>query len=140
HGLLAMLAAVAICVVIGAGQGSVVAFVGVPSFVVTLAGFLIWQGVILQRLAGPGAIIIQDRWVNYTASYGFSRTAGWIIAAVVAGFYGLVALGGMTRRRRAGVTNQKPLLVVAKVIGVAGAAFGTVAICNSAEVQGTPLG
>jgi D-xylose transport system permease protein len=140
HGLLAMLAAVAICVAIGAGQGSIVAFVGVPSFVVTLAGFLIWQGVILRQLAGPGSIVIQDRWINYTATYGFSRTAGWIIAAVVTGLYGLVVLGGLNSRRRAGVTNQKPLLVAAKLIGVAVAAFGTVAICNRAEVQGTPLG
>ena len=140
NGLLAMLIGIAICVVIGAGQGSIVAFVGVPSFVVTLAGFLIWQGVILQRLAGPGSIIIQDRWVNYTASYGFSRTAGWIIAAVVTGLYGLVVLLGLNSRRRAGVTSQKPLLAVAKLIGVGVAAFGTVAICNNAEVQGTPLG
>ena len=140
NGLLAMVIAVAICVVIGAGQGSIVAFVGVPSFVVTLAGFLIWQGVILQGLEEPGSIIIQDRWINYTASYGFSRTAGWIIAAAITGLYGLVVLGGMTSKRRAGVTIQKPLLVVAKVIGVAVAAFGTVAICNRAVVQGTPLG
>jgi D-xylose transport system permease protein len=140
NGLLAMLAGVAICVAIGAGQGSIVAYVGVPSFVVTLAGFLIWQGVILQRLAVPGSIIIQDRWVNYTASYGFSRTAGWIIAAAITGFYGLVVLGGMISKRRASVTIEKPLLVVVKVIGVAVAAFGTVAICNRAAVQGTPLG
>jgi len=140
NGLLAMLAGVAICVAIGAGQGSIVAYVGVPSFVVTLAGFLIWQGVILQRLAVPGSIIIQDRWVNYTASYGFSRTAGWIIAAAITLFYGLVVLGGMISKRRASVTIEKPLLVVVKVIGVAVAAFGTVAICNRAAVQGTPLG
>ena len=62
---------------IGAGQGSIVAFVGVPSFVVTLAGYLIWQGVILGRLEVPGSIIIQDRWINYTANYYFSqRPAG----------------------------------------------------------------
>jgi D-xylose transport system permease protein len=140
NGLLAMLIAVAICVVIGAVQGSIVAFVGVPSFVVTLAGFLIWQGVILQRLGGPGSIIIQDRWVNYTATYGFSRAAGWFIAAAITGLYGLVVLGGMISKRRASVAIQKPLLVVAKVIGVAVAAFGTVAICNRAAVQGTPLG
>ena len=47
-GLLAIPAAIAICAVIGLGQGSIIARVGVPSFVVTLAGFLIWQGVILQ--------------------------------------------------------------------------------------------
>ncbi len=38
NGLLAMLCAVAICAVIGVAQGAIVAFVGVPSFVVTLAG------------------------------------------------------------------------------------------------------
>jgi D-xylose transport system permease protein len=140
NGLLAMLAGIAICVVIGAGQGSIVAFVGVPSFVVTLAGFLIWQGVILQRLAVPGSIIIQDRWVNYTASYGFSRMAGWIIAAAITGLYGLVVLGSVISRRRAGITIKDPWLAVVKLIGVAVAAFGTVAICNRAVVQGTPLG
>jgi D-xylose transport system permease protein len=140
NGLLAMLVGIAICVGIGAGQGSIVAFVGVPSFVVTLAGFLIWQGVILQRLAGPGSIIIQDRWVNYTASYGFSRTAGWLIAATISGLYGLVVLGGVLGKRRAGVAVAQPWLLAAKVVGVTIAAFGTVAICNRAVVQGTPLG
>jgi D-xylose transport system permease protein len=140
NGLLAMLIGIAICAVIGAGQGSVVAFVGVPSFVVTLAGFLIWQGVILQRLAVRGSIIIQDRWVNYTASYGFSRTAGWLIAATITVLYGLFTLGGVLAKRRAGVAVAQPWLLVAKVVGVAIAAFGTVAICNRAVVQGTPLG
>ena len=140
NGLLAIVVAVGICVVIGAAQGSIVAFVGVPSFVVTLAGFLIWQGVIVQRLAVPGSITIQDRWINYTASYGFSRTAGWLIAAIITGVYGLGVLGGVIGKRRAGVAIQKPVLIVAKTIGVAGAAFVTVYICNRAEVQGTPLG
>jgi len=82
NGLIAMVCAVAICAVIGFAQGSIVARVGVPSFVVTLAGFMIWQGVILQRLEQPGSIIIQDRWINYTASYFFSHIAGWAIAAI----------------------------------------------------------
>jgi D-xylose transport system permease protein len=140
NGLLAMLAGIAICAVIGLGQGSIVARVGVPSFVVTLAGFLIWQGVILQDLAVPGSIIITDRWVNYTATYGFSRLAGWLIAAGISALYALVVLGGFIRNRRARVSNERLGFVIAKVIGVAIAAFGTVAVCNHAEVQGTPLG
>src|SRR5262249_50791507 len=47
-GLVAIAAALAICAAIGAAQGSIIAYIGVPSFVVTLAGFLIWQGVILR--------------------------------------------------------------------------------------------
>jgi D-xylose transport system permease protein len=140
NGLLAMGAAVAVCIVIGAAQGTIVAKVGVPSFVVTLAGFLIWQGVIVQKLEQPGSIIIQDRWINYTANYGFSRTGGWIIAAMITGVYGFGVLFGVVGKRRAGVAIQNPLLVAVKLAGVAIAAFGTVAICNRAEVQGTPLG
>ena len=68
---------------IGGVQGSIVAMVGVPSFVVTLAGFLIWQGVILNRLEQRGTIIIQDRWINYTESYAFSHFAGYLIAAIL---------------------------------------------------------
>ena len=140
NGLLAMLAGIAICVVIGLGQGSIVARVGVPSFVVTLAGFLIWQGVILQDLAKPGSIVIQDRWINYTATYGFSRTAGWLIATGITALYAVVVFGGFIRKRRARVLNERLWLAITKAIGVAIAAFGTVAICNHAFVVGTPLG
>jgi D-xylose transport system permease protein len=140
NGILAMICAVAICAIIGAGQGSIVAFVGVPSFVVTLAGFMVWQGVILQRLEQPGSIIIQDRWINYTASYFFSDTGGWIIAAIVTGMYALAVLGGVISKRRAKVTIEHPGIVVAKLVGVAVAAFGVVAICNHAAVpHGLPL-
>ena len=140
NGLLAMVLAVAVCGLIGLVQGSIVAFVGVPSFVVTLAGFMIWQGVILQVLEQPGSIIIQDRWINYTASYFFSDVAGWIIAAVITGIYLVTVVGGLAGKRRAGVAIPKPGLVVAKLVGVAIAAFGIVAVCNHAQVpHGLPL-
>jgi D-xylose transport system permease protein len=140
NGLLAMVAAVAVCVVIGAAQGSIVAFVGVPSFVVTLAGFLIWQGEILQVLQQKGTIIIQDRWINYTASYYFSDLGGWIIAAIVTGIYAVTVLGGLIGKRRAAVAIRQPAIVVAKLVGVAVASFGVVAVCNHATVpHGLPL-
>ena len=140
NGLLAMLIAIAICLTIGLAQGSIIARVGVPSFVVTLAGFLIWQGVILQDLAKPGSIVIQDRWINYTANYGFSRLAGWLIAAGITAIYALFVLGGFIGKHRARLSNERLELAVAKVIGIGIAAFGTVAICNHAAVQGTHLG
>jgi D-xylose transport system permease protein len=140
NGILAIIAAIAVCGVIGAAQGSIVAFVGVPSFVVTLAGYLIWQGVILGRLEVPGSIIIQDRWINYTANYYFSPEAGWLIAAIVFGLYALSALLPLrkTAARRAAAKEWWKL--VAKLAGVAIAAFGTVAICNHGVVVGRQLG
>src|SRR5262249_18419004 len=55
-GIGAIALALAAGAVIGILQGSVIALVGVPSFVVTLAGLLVWQGVILRALGTEGVI------------------------------------------------------------------------------------
>ena len=133
-GVVAIAIAVGLCAFIGGVQGSVVAKVGVPSFVVTLAGLLIWQGVILQVLEIKGVIVIEDNLINDLANYYFSASAGWIIAAVVTGLYAVGTLGGAIGKRRAGVAIRRPLLLVAKLIGVAVACFGTVAVSNHASV------
>ena len=75
-GWIAILLGLAIVGVIGFAQGTVVARVGVPSFVVTLAGLLIWQGVILKVLQARDTIIIEDNWINYAATYYFSANVG----------------------------------------------------------------
>ena len=134
-GLIAIPLAILVCVLIGGAQGSIVAKVGVPSFVVTLAGFLIWQGVIVYRLAVPGSIIIQDRWINYTGTYYFSHLAGWLIAAVVVGGYAAGVLFGVIGKVRAGIPVQNTWLIGVKIAAVVVAGFGIVAICNSASVQ-----
>jgi D-xylose transport system permease protein len=139
-GILAMLLAVAVCALIGGVQGSVVAFVGVPSFVVTLAGFLIWQGVILNKLQERGTIIIQDRWINYTDLYIFSPAAGWAIAAIFTALYPLSVLYRKIVARGTQIAQQSWTSAILKTIGIGIAAFGTVAICNNAKIISTPLG
>jgi D-xylose transport system permease protein len=139
-GILAMLLAVAVCALIGGVQGSIVAFVGVPSFVVTLAGFLIWQGVILNTLEQRGTIIIQDRWINYTDLYIFSPTAGWIIAAIFTALYPLSVVYRKIVARGTQIAQQSWIMAVLKTIGIAIAAFGTVAICNNGKIITTSLG
>jgi D-xylose transport system permease protein len=131
--ILALLAAIAI----GAFQGSFVALIGVPSFVVTLAGLLAWQGAIQVTLGAGGPIIIENRWINYTASYFFSETAGWIIAAVlIAGYLGSIGLS-LYGKRKHGVSVRYPWLVAAKAVAVVGLTLLVVAICN--HDRGVPL-
>jgi D-xylose transport system permease protein len=142
-GWLCILIALAVVAFIGGLQGTFVAKLGVPSFVVTLAGLLIWQGVILKVLQLRGVIIIEEDWVNKTATYYFSATASWIIAALVTGLYALIALSALLGQRRAGL-KIRPLPALAKIVGVAVAAFGVVAICTHATrpkacPEGTPL-
>ena len=128
-GLLAIVLAIGACVLIGVFQGSIVALIGVPAFVVTLAGYQIWQGVI-QKSIPQGVLVIQDNTVNNTANYFFSKDAGWIIAIVVAGIYVVSTVGGVISRRRHGVAVRDPLFVALKLVGVVVVTFGVVAICN----------
>jgi D-xylose transport system permease protein len=140
NGILAMLIAVAVCAGIGLVQGSIVALVGVPSFVVTLGGFLIWQGVILNVLQQRGTIIIQDRWINYTDLYIFSPTLGWVIAAVLTALYPISVLYRRVVARGTQIAQQNWWIVAAKFLGIAIAAFGTVAIANHGKIILSPEG
>jgi D-xylose transport system permease protein len=140
NGLVAIAIAVAIAGLLGAAQGTIVAKIGVPSFVVTLGGLLIFQGVILQILEVRGTILIQDHWINDTAYYYFSHAAGWIIAAIISGLYAAFAIAFAIGQRRAGLAIPHPWILLAKVVGLAVACFGVVAICNHATVpSGLPL-
>jgi D-xylose transport system permease protein len=140
NGLLAMLLAVAACAAIGGVQGSIVAFVGVPSFVVTLGGFLIFEGVILNGLQARGSIVIQDRWINYTDNYIFSASAGWVIAAIFTALYPLSVLYKKVTARGTHIAQQSWTSAILKTIGIAVAAFGTVAVCNHGKIIETPEG
>jgi D-xylose transport system permease protein len=128
-GLIAVLAAIVVGTAIGAFQGSVVALIGVPSFVVTLAGYEIWQGVILKSIP-QGVIVIQNQTVNDFSQYFFSDAAGWIIAVIVSIAYVAGTLSGVLQRRRHGVPIRDTTLLVGRLVGVPAAAFLTVAICN----------
>ncbi len=128
---LAILTAVAI----GAFQGSIVALIGVPSFVVTLAGFEIWQGVIQRTV--PGVIVIQDNAINNFSNYLFSDLAGWLMAAVVSVLYVAGMLGSALSGRRHGIAIRSPILLGLKLLVVPVLALLTVWILN--KDRGVPL-
>jgi D-xylose transport system permease protein len=130
NGLIAIGAALALGAVIGAVQGSFVALIGVPSFVVTLAGLLIFQGVVIRWLGSQAAIGIDDHYLNDTANYFLSDTTGWIVAAIVTGGFLLTAVGRVLSRRRAGLPVGNLTLIALRVIFIGVIAFGATAICN----------
>jgi D-xylose transport system permease protein len=129
--LLAILATTAI----GAFQGSFVALIGVPSFVVTLAGYEIWQGVIQRTV--PGVIVIQDNMVNNFSNYFFSDAGGWILAGLVSAAYVFGTLGAALSGRRHGIPIRDPILFVLRLIIVPAIAFVTVWILN--KDRGVPF-
>jgi len=122
-------------VLIGAFQGSFVALIGVPSFVVTLAGFEIWQGVIQRTV--PGVIVIQDNMINNMSNYFFGTLAGWIMAAVVSTAYVGGMLGAAFSGRRHGIDVRNPLIFGIKLVTVPVIAFVSVWILN--KDRGVPF-
>jgi D-xylose transport system permease protein len=138
QGLLCIAVGVAAGAVIGGFQGSFVALIGVPSFVVTLAGLLAWQGVLFKALP-QSVITIQNSTINDLAGYYFSHTAGWIIAAIVSALYAVTALGGVIGRRRAGIATGNLPLIILKVVAVVGITCFVVYKSNTDVGRGLPL-
>ncbi|HEU0214783.1 MAG TPA: hypothetical protein VFR13_11900 [Jiangellaceae bacterium] len=130
---LAILAAVVVTTVIGLLQAIVITKAGVPSFVVTLAGLLIWSGVVLilmTQVTTTGTIRISDERIVGLANNFLSDAGGYILAAlVVGGFAASQALNA--RSRRAGGLESKPTSIIAlQVAGLAVVTFAAVYYAN----------
>jgi D-xylose transport system permease protein len=136
-GLVAIIVAVIVTALVGLFQGSFVAIIGVPSFVVTLAGLLFWQGVILYSIGDQGVIVIDDSLINNVANYFFSDTAGYLIATAATALFVLASLLGVINRRRHGILTDNYVLVALKLVGFAAIAFGVVWWAN--KERGFPV-
>jgi D-xylose transport system permease protein len=136
-GVVAIVIAVIVTALIGLLQGSFVAIIGVPSFVVTLAGLLFWQGVILQTIGDTGVIVIEDNTINNVANYFFSDTGGYLIAAGASVLFAASTLSGVISRRRHNIVSDNLVLVGAKLIAFTAIAFGAVHWAN--QERGFPF-
>jgi D-xylose transport system permease protein len=121
-----MLLAVCVGTSIGLLTGFLVSRIGIPSFVVTLALFLAWQGVILQFIGDGGTLALQNDTLFAVANGNLSIVASWLLFALAAGGYAAVVLGRHFRRMRRGLVTQPTPLVCTKVaVTVVLAAAGT---------------
>ena len=136
-GIVAIIVAVIVTALIGLFQGSFVAIIGVPSFVVTLAGLLFWQGVILYSIGDQGVIVIDDSLVNNVSNYFFSDTAGYLIAAIAIALFALSTLAGVISRRRHEIYTDNLIIVVLKLIGFSAVVIGAIWWAN--DERGFPV-
>jgi D-xylose transport system permease protein len=134
---LAIGAAVAVGCAIGLLQGSLFTRFGIPSFVVTLAGLLAWQGALLQVLGSTGSLNITDPKITGLANTFYSDTVGWILLVVGLVTYGAVLVVGQRRRIAAGLAGESQAAQVVRFVGVAAVAIAAVLVFNSN--RGVPL-
>ena len=134
----AILAALAVCAAIGAVQGTLITRLRVPSFVVTLAGFLIFNGVMLILLllgpfSGYPSLTGEDPnlQVMFNLMWGsIDPTISWIgMAVIVVGVSALLWFGDY-RRRRSGLVAPPLGLTLMKIGLIAAAGITVVAISS----------
>ena len=80
-----LIVGLAACLVIGAFQGALITRLKIPSFVVTLAGLLGWQGVLIyvfdtDKGATGGVINVTNSVIDDLVSGNMTPAVGWIRA------------------------------------------------------------
>ncbi|HEX6233780.1 MAG TPA: ABC transporter permease [Jiangellaceae bacterium] len=100
---------------IGLTIGVLVARLGVPSFVVTLAYFLGLQGVMLYVIGEGGTIPVRDSTILRIMNSNISPALGWVLIAIVVAGYALVTLSSARKRARAGLPVQPPSVLWFKI-------------------------
>jgi D-xylose transport system permease protein len=134
-------AAVGVALLITAGvgllHGWIITAFQLPSFVVTLAGLLAWNGVVLIIIGGGGTIIIQDPVIIGVANYFLPPLWGWMVAAVGVLAYAVLQIQQVTTRRRQGLATTPILIVFLQIAGLALLAGAAVSVAN--QDRGVPF-
>jgi len=112
---LAVLAGLAAGALIGTCIGLLVARLGIPSFVVTLAAFLGLQGVLLKLIGEGGTIPIRNDVLLALNNNNLPPWLGWTLFLVIVGGYAFVSLRRAATRRAGGLHADAISVVLGKI-------------------------
>jgi D-xylose transport system permease protein len=124
---------IAMGTLIGAFQGVLIAFLGIPSFIVTLGGLLVWRGAAFLVAGGKTIAPLDDTFsLIGGGSFGSLGTTGsWIFALIACVFVLLAFVNARKARRRHGFA-MRPVWAETFVIGlVCSVIIGATAVVNS---------
>jgi D-xylose transport system permease protein len=145
-GVVAVLAAILSGATIGLLQGFWFAKLHVPSFVVTLAGYLGWQGALLFVLGSTGTVNLNDPWITGIANTRLPVVVGWLLGFIFIVAYGASLFRQRQQRIKAGMQARPVAMVLAQVAAMAAAILVAVYILSinrnpirsGVPVQGVP--
>jgi D-xylose transport system permease protein len=127
----AVIVALLVCAGIGLVQGTIITRLGLPSFVVTLAGLLGWQGVMLLILGQGGSLPINNNIVNDVASGNLTPLTSWVVAIAIVVVMGARIWRRESGRRARGLAAPPASLSLLKIAGIALTGVVIVLLCNT---------
>ena len=120
----------AVGIVMGAAQGLLVAYVGIPSFVVTLAGLLGYQG-LMQKILPTGNLNVGDPFVRSIARLLIPDNLGLALAGALVVLVAVMSVRRQSRRRARGLELDSNLAIWGQVAFFAVLVFSAVVTMNS---------
>ncbi|HET6988079.1 MAG TPA: ABC transporter permease [Kribbella sp.] len=123
---LALIVGLVVGLAIGFGMGWLRARIGIPSFVITLATFLAFQGVTLILIGGQGSVILPDNSPLIKLENSFVPLwLGWVLLALFVVGYAAIKVNDALGRQRSGLSRPPFTVIAAKVVvlAVIGAVF-----------------
>jgi len=130
--IIALLAGLAI----GTLHGLIITKIGIPSFVVTLAGLLGWNGVVLLLIGSRGTVILQNDFVVGLANDFMDPGLAWVLWAVTIALYAAIHVLRIRSRRKAGLANDPWVIEVLRIGGLALVLAVAIAVAN--QDRGVP--
>ncbi|MFI9586751.1 sugar ABC transporter permease [Streptomyces sp. NPDC052236] len=135
--------AVIVAVLAGTAAGTIQGFsfarTRVPAFVVTLAGLLTWNGLMLYILGTSGTVNLDENGLvaKLTSYYFTNDGVAYGVAAIGAGMVFLVSYQGMQRRKAVSMPHRSLRGIAVRTGVLAVIAFATAYLLN--RFQGLPL-
>jgi len=136
-GWLAIVIGLAVGAGIGCLQGLIITMLRVPSFIVTLAGLIGWQGALLYTLGEGGTRNINDGQILGLAGTFYKPAIAWPIGIVLVGLLIGSDHWRRVRRQGAGLSAESLLGMSIRHVIIAAIGFGAIAVFT--QDRGLPL-
>ena len=140
----AILMTLVCCGFIGALQGTLASRLRIPSFVVTLAGYLLFQGIVIIILGGAdGTLTVSSQVPNQSVIFNLVQgvidpTVGWVALAVLVAIAGAAIWLRGSARRRSGLVAPPAAVIAMRIAFIAAGGAAVVAICGENLPPGVP--
>ena len=129
-GIAAIILAILLGLTIGAIQGFWIAKVHVPSFIVTLAGLLVWQGGLIYFIGQSGTLNLRDPIITGIANTNLPVWAGWALGIISILTITLTSFGGRNLRARARLPVKPISIVIAQLLIISIAILFVIGLMN----------
>lgn len=123
---------IVICLLVGTGVGAIqaycIAYVGIPPFIVTLGGMLLWRGITQVVLHGMTLAPYPDTYLKYFTSFlpkttnnEFLLAVTLVVAAIICAVFITLEVTGRAKKIKKGYTVQSLPVLLTKLVAISAA-------------------